>query len=150
MRYKLEMCLNLVGKNQFRTVKNQTGMGLPSALFLIVVLTLLLASMNQLNEVSSTAVGRDWLMSRAFYLAESGAQLSAVYGLNSDQALGSCDANFIQNQTFLGVGLDSCRLDVSCSAQNINSDIYLMFQSTGRCGTGLDEVSRTIEIKVRP
>ena len=135
---------------KYHRIKLQNGLGLPSALFLIVVLVILLATMNQLNDVSATAFGRQWLNLRAFYLAESGAQISAVQALNSEQVMASCDTSFISNQNVNTPGFIGCELNVSCSSQVVASETYYTFTSTGRCGNDPDSATRIIQIRLRP
>ena len=132
-----------------RYYHKQKGLGLPSALFLIVVLVLLLATMNQLNEVNTTAYGRQWLSLRAFLVAESGAQMSAVQALNSQQIMSACDNNFIDDQGIATTGLTTCVLNVSCSSQLVSGDTYYTFTSEGRCGSGADTATRIIQIRLR-
>jgi len=93
-----------------RKYTRQKGLGLPSALFLIVVMILIVTAINQLNEISAAAYGREWLSIRAFYAAESGAQISAVRALNPAQSLGVCDSNFISNQVLTSTGLSGCQV----------------------------------------
>jgi MSHA biogenesis protein MshP len=126
----------------------QKGLGLPSALFLIIVMILIVAAINQLNEVNASAYGREWLSMRAFYAAESGAQISAVRALNPSQALGACDNNFISNQVLSNPGLNGCRISVSCYSQSVEGDIYFTFTSTGTCGNGTDIANRVIQVRL--
>lgn len=134
----------------FIHARGQLGLGLPSALFLILIVALLLTTMNRLNNVSASAFGREWLSMRAFYVAESGAQISAVFSLNSEQLIGSCDANFIQDQIMLGTGLSDCILNVSCDVKTVSSKNYYTFTSEGRCGKNSDQAIRIVQIRVVP
>lgn len=126
----------------------QKGLGLPSALFLIVVMILIVTAINQLNEISAAAYGREWLSIRAFYAAESGAQISAVRALNPAQSLGVCDSGFISNQSLTSSGLNGCQVSVVCSSQTVASETYLTFTSTGVCGNGVDEANRVIQVRL--
>ncbi|GAA6134683.1 hypothetical protein NBRC116188_14720 [Oceaniserpentilla sp. 4NH20-0058] len=131
-------------------VKHQLGLGLPSALFLILILTLLLSAMNRFNDVNAAAYGREWLSLRAFYVAESGAQIAAVYSLNSEQTLSSCTANFIQDQLMTGIGFSECILNVSCDVKTVSSKNYYTFTSEGSCGLEKDQAIRVVQIRVVP
>lgn len=144
MRFRFEMY------HKHSAIKSQQGLGLASALFLILVLILLIAAMNQLNEINTTIYGREWLSVRAFYSAESAAQSAAVRVLNSEQGLGVCDDNFINNQMFSSVGLNQCRADVSCVLQTVNGDTFYTLTSTAQCGSGLDMARRIIQIRLKP
>jgi len=123
------------------------GLGLPSALFLIVVMVLIVAAINQLNEMNATAYGRDWLNMRAFYAAETGAQMAATYQLSSETAP-ACTGSFINNHSFSQAGLNGCRTSVSCSSQVVNSKTYITLTSTGQCGSGADISQRVIQIRL--
>lgn len=129
---------------------HQKGLGLPSALFLILVVTLLLAVMNQLNEMNARAYSRDWLSARAFYVAETGAQIAAVQALNPDQAMTNCSSQFINNLNMNVVGLSGCRINVSCLEQTVQGQIYYTFTSRGSCGENEDMATRFIQIRVAP
>lgn len=128
----------------------QKGLGLPSALFLILVLVILLATMNRLNEASATASGREWLSLRAFYSAESAAQLSAVHALNSEQSMTTCNASFMSNQTLSASGMSDCVINVICETQVVNTQTYYTFTNEGRCGSGVEAAARIIQIRVSP
>lgn len=140
----------LNNKSKYQTcLKNQKGLGLPSAIFLILVMTLLLAAINQINESSSSAKGREWLSMRAFYAAESGAQLAAVYQLTPEVAP-ACNASFISNLTLTATGLLSCNINVSCEEKIVNTVSYFTLTSTGVCGTGIDSATRAVQIRLAP
>lgn len=127
----------------------QNGLGLPSAIFLILVMTLLLAAINQINESSSSAQGREWLSMRAFYAAESGAQLAAVYQLTPEVAP-ACNTSFISNLTLNATGLMSCNINVTCEEKIVNTVSYFTLTSTGVCGTGRDSATRAVQIRLAP
>ena len=135
---------------KFKNIHKQSGLGLPSALFLILVLVILLATMNRLNEAGASASGREWLSQRAFYSAESAAQISAVYALNPEQTMLTCDANFISNQTFNVSGIGNCSMKVTCDVQVVDSQTYYTFTNEGQCGSGIDTATRIIQIRVSP
>ncbi|WP_283788576.1 hypothetical protein QNI23_000895 [Bermanella sp. WJH001] len=127
----------------------QLGLGLPSAIFLILVMTLILAAINQINESSAISQGREWLNIRAFYAAESGAQLAAVYQL-TPQASPSCDTSFISNLDLTSTGLNNCSISVSCEEKIVNLQSYITLTSTGVCGVGSDSATRVIQIRLAP
>lgn len=131
-------------------INKQQGLGLPSALFLILVLILLISAMNQLNDANANIYSREWLSQRAFYAAESGAQLSAVYVLNDQATLPNCNNNYISNFSFSNSGLSQCTVTVVCRSQIVSSDTFYTLTSTGTCGTGLEQANRIIQIRVKP
>ncbi len=143
------MCLNHGNKKTLKRFKQQ-GLGLPSALFLILVMVMVVAAINQLNEMNASAYGREWLSMRAFYAAESGAQISAVYVLNSAQVMPTCDVNFINAFNFPGNVLSSCILNVECSIQTVASQDYITLTSNATCGSGVDAATRIVQIRLVP
>lgn len=129
-------------------IKYQKGFGLPSALFLIVIMVLIIASINQLNEMNAQAYGREWLSQRAFYAAESGAQLAATYTLNSAETTPTCDADFIDNLSLTTSGLSSCTINVGCGTQDVASETFITLTSTGQCGSGPDQSTRIVQVRL--
>lgn len=125
----------------------QSGLGLPSALFLILIMVLIVAAINQLNEMNAAAYGREWLSMRAFYAAESGAQISAVYHLGSEVAP-ACNNNFIDNLDLTASGLSECTVDVNCTQLNPSDGrTYFTLTSTGSCGSGADTATRVVQVR---
>ena len=129
--------------------RSQSGLGLPSALFVILVLTLIISAMQNLNQLSAEAYGREWLALRAFYAAESGAQLAATYAINPDESAPTCNATFISALSFSDIGLNDCEVTVACEAQTVDGEQYWTMTSTGQCGTGGDQASRVIQVRLR-
>jgi MSHA biogenesis protein MshP len=127
---------------------HQRGIGLPAALFLIIVMIMIVAAINNLNEMNASAYGREWLSMSAFYAAESGAQTAAIYVLNPPSLMPTCDNNFISGLT--PAGLPACEVNVACSSQTVNSTTYITLTSTGRCGSGVDAATRIIQVRVQP
>ncbi len=126
----------------------QQGMGLPAALFLIVIMVMIVAGINQINEMNAATYGREWLSMRAFYAAESGAQTAAVYAINSSPAMPACDNNFINN--LIPSGIPSCSISVTCSSQTVDAEIYITLTSSATCGEGIDAATRVIQVRVQP
>jgi MSHA biogenesis protein MshP len=127
----------------------QRGLGLPTALFIILVMILVVAGINQINEMNASAYGREWLSMRAFYAAESGAQSAAVHALNSGQSMSTCDAAFISGVTPNVTGLRDCSISVSCESHVIATETYYTFTSTGQCGIGPDAATRIVQVRLQ-
>ena len=130
------------------SIQNQKGLGLPSALFLIVIMVLIVASINQINELSAEAYGREWLSQRAFYAAESGAQIAATHILNTSEPSPACNNSFISNLSLATPGLSTCIVNVECSSLVVSSETFLTLTSNGACGTGPDQASRIIQVRL--
>lgn len=128
----------------------QRGAGLPVALFIITVLALLVAGMAQLQESSGQAVSLQIQSQRAFYAAESGAQVAVARVLEG----GSCAA-LGGPLLFSEVGLSGCRAEFACSSILLDieggpaEETVFDLTSQGRCGTGTDQAERTVEVRVR-
>lgn len=133
-----------------RIFRSQRGAGLPIALFIITVLALLVVGMAQLQESSGRSVSLQIQSQRAFFAAESGAQVGVAQAL----AAGDCSA-VTSPKTFSTGGLNSCRAQVSCSSASAdiegNSALETVFSITsiGQCGSGSDRAERVVEVRVR-
>ncbi len=128
--------------------RRQSGLGLPAALFIILVMSLVAAAINRLNELNASAHGREWLSMRAFYMAESGAQAAVVHALNPAQPMAACNNGMLNNVTPNVAGLLSCRVTVDCETHVVDAQSYFTFTSTGRCGSGADATSRIIQVRI--
>lgn len=130
--------------------RSQHGAGLPVALFVITVLALIVVSIAQLQEGTGQSVSLQIQSQRAFYAAESGAQV----GLRDVLENNSCAA--LQSPlTFSASGLSGCQAVVSCQTlvadiqgDGVDDTIYVLV-SQGACGSGADQASRTIEVRAR-
>jgi len=129
-------------------VYQQTGMGLPAALFLIVIMVMIVAAINKINEMNAAAYGREWLSMSAFYAAESGAQTAAMYVLNTNVVTPTCDNNFINGLT--PAGMSFCSINVTCSSQNVDAENYFTLTSTAQCGAGRDAATRVVQLRLKP
>ncbi|GGC83550.1 pilus assembly PilX family protein [Marinobacter halophilus] len=127
----------------------QTGAGLPVALFIITVLALLVIGMAQLQESSSKAVSLQIQSQRAFFAAESGAQvaLSALL-LQGENIPLSCGIDISGTKSFASKGLAGCFAAISCSEFG-SAQSSLVIQSQGVCGVGADRAERMIEVRLR-
>ncbi len=127
------------------SLERQSGAGLPIALFIITVLALLVFGMAQLQQSSGEAVSLQIQSQRAFFAAESGAQLripSILEAIDKEETP-SCPAI----TTFSAAGLADCSASFDCAFDGSNEVFTLA--STGSCGSGADSASRTVEVKVQ-
>lgn len=128
---------------------SQRGAGLPVALFIITVLALLVVGMAQLQESSGRAVSLQIQSQRAFFAAESGAQV-AVRDVLEAASCGALDSPL----AFTASALDGCRASLSCESVTANisgpgGNTIFSIASTGQCGQGPEQATRTIEVRVR-
>jgi len=131
-------------------VNRQKGAGLPIALFVITVLSLIALQMTRQIEDSSNAVSLQVQSQRAFFAAESGAQTAMAQGLAS----GSC-SGFPRTLSFSEAALVGCQASLSCDLRQADLDSdgsnenILTLISSGQCGAGIDQAVRTIEVTLR-
>lgn len=123
----------------------QTGIGLPVAIFIITIMGLIAAAVNQMGETSSQAYIQNVLSIRAFYAAESGAQLRAQTVLSAIPC--SCGADLTYTFGATVKGLNLCSAATSCSQFTADSETYCTIESIGRCDNSKAE--RTIEVRVK-
>ncbi len=142
------MCLNTKIITDRPGLIKQKGLGLPAALFLIVIMVMIVAAINQVNEMNAAAYGREWMSMRAFYTAESGAQTAGVYVLNTSVTTPACDNSFINGLT--PAGMSFCTINVTCSSQTVDTLEYVTLTSTATCGQGEDAATRVIQVRVQP
>lgn len=114
----------------------QRGFALPAAIFIITVLALLTAAMGRLRETSALSYSIGINNSRAFYAAESAAQIGMYKIINANSCI---------SETLILPAFSQCTTTTNCSA--INSIFTL--RSTALCGSGIDQASRIIEVKFR-
>ncbi|KXS51737.1 MAG: MSHA bioproteinis protein MshP [Marinobacter sp. T13-3] len=124
--------------------RKQTGAGLPVALFIITVLALLVVGMAQLQESSGRSISLQIQSQRAFFAAESGGQVG-VNRVLADPTNPQCFANDTLN--FSNAGLSGCRAVIRCT--DITGNGLFEVISEGRCGTGQEAASRTVEVRLR-
>lgn len=128
----------------------QRGAGLPIAIFIITALALIVISMSQQQESSGAAISQQILSQRAFFAAESGAQAAVTEALHN----GGCSA-VPASLDFSEAGLNGCSATLSCSTveADIEGDpddetVYTL-GSIGQCGSGNEQATREIEVRVR-
>ncbi len=137
------MCPDRLGFNY------QSGAGLPVALFIITILALLVIGMAQLQQAGGESVSLQIQSQRAFFAAESGAQVGVREVLDA----GSCSA--ISSEVSFSVpGLSGCRAELSCTSVTANisgpgGDTVFSIESRGQCGAGPDRATRVVEVRVR-
>lgn len=130
--------------------RHQSGTGLPIALFIITVLSLIVLSMGQLQESSGRAIGVQIQSQRAFFAAESGAQVAIAASLPANRGDPvSCAAvpASIPDGSFAG-GLSGCTASIDCPGTDPSG--ILTITSEASCGSpGIDQASRTVEVRLQ-
>ena len=116
------------------------------ALFVITILALITVALTDLEQSSGVSFSLDVNSMRAFYAAESGAQVAMNRIFPPDTGGGSCVSPTV---TFTAKGLNGCRASIACSVVTVDSISYYTLRSTGACGSGLDLAERLIEVRAR-
>jgi MSHA biogenesis protein MshP len=127
------------------SLSKQSGIGLPVALFVITIMSLIAVAVNQMSATSSQAYSQNLLSTRAFYAAESGAQLRAQDTLSSQPC--SCGGSADVEYDFTVVGLNQCSALTRCTSFIANGDTFCTVSSIGRCNNSSAE--RAVEVRLK-
>lgn len=128
----------------------QSGAGLPIALFIVTVLSLLVLGMSQLQEGIGQSVSLQIQSQRAFFAAESGAQSAVRKALD-----GGCPSVLSASPlNFSADGLAGCSASLACEAVTADisgpgGDTVYTIVSMGSCGNDPYRTKREIEVRVR-
>ncbi len=125
------------------SIAKQSGLSLPVAIFIITIMSIIAVAVNRMNEASSQSYSQNILSSRAFYAAESGAQLRAHTVLSTAPCSCGSDVDF----SFSVVGLNSCNANTSCNQFIANGDTFCTITSIGSCDNS--NAQRTIEVRIK-
>lgn len=129
-----------------KAAKYQKGIGLPATVFIIVILSLIVSAMGDLTESSNIGFGQDYQSMHAFYAAESGAQVALNRVFVGGTACGGLsNLNFGSSEE----GLGDCSVVLSCSPVTVSGIEYRTFISTATCGSGLEQSTRSIEVRAK-
>ncbi|WP_018403717.1 pilus assembly PilX N-terminal domain-containing protein [Marinobacter gelidimuriae] len=131
--------------------KQQAGAGLPIAIFIVTVLSLMVLGMSQLQESSGKAISLQIQSQRAFFAAESGAQVVIAGMMPADPvACPEKPPEFIE-VPFAVEGLANCTAKVLVSSNKCTPDSGVVtVKSLGVCGIDTpEEARRTVEIRLR-
>jgi MSHA biogenesis protein MshP len=140
--------------------KKQQGSALIVAIFIIVVMTLLVAALSKLLTRSSESISYEVLGTRAFFAAQSGMEqgLAQLFPLTTPSVycaippLGLTGSESAAVTTLTGDGFQDCSYTLSCisgrAADAVTETIYYQLKSTGTCGNGPLQTSRTIQMEV--
>lgn len=140
------MFLSIIKNTQnISKFSKQQGLGLPVALFIITIMSLIAVAVNRLGEVSSQSYTQNILSVRAFYAAESGAQLRAQAVLSADPC--ACGATESITYDFTVAGLNQCSAITSCTSFIANSETFCTLVSIGRCDS--TNAERTVEVRLK-
>jgi MSHA biogenesis protein MshP len=124
----------------------QRGLGLVSAIFVIVVLALLVAGMSKVMMLSQSYRAQEILAARALLAAQSGTELHLSQLLHPDNS-GVCSSDSAAVLLTIN-GLEGCSYQATCNAIVIDTQSFFTVESIGRCGTGVDSATRIVRTRV--
>jgi MSHA biogenesis protein MshP len=133
--------------NDLRTsIRKQRGISLLLVLFVLVIVSLLVAALMRLNTGSQKIISQEILSVRALFAAESGAQAAAMRLFPITGLVQPC--NFAIN--FATAGLSGCTATVTCPAPVVAAGrtMYTV-KSEGRCNGGTEQSRRMITVGLR-
>ncbi len=131
--------------------RQQQGFGLPFAIFILVVLSMVGLALAALSDTTSEAVVFDVQSLRAFNAAQSGIELGLNQLLPPGAAERDCTESFFGSApsiTFGAGGLEQCQAIVSCRVNVSGGQNHFVLTSRGRCGAGVDLAERVIEVGI--
>ena len=141
----LNVILLKVKPNNRRLPSKQSGLGLPVALFIIIIMSLIAVAVNQLNLSSNQSYSQNVLSARAFYAAESGAQIRSQGVLSTLPC--TCGTNADITYDFTVSGLNQCQADTNCTSFEADGNTYCTIVSIGSCADKSAE--RAIEVRLK-
>lgn len=127
----------------------QSGIGLPAAIFIIVLLVVITAGINQLLDQNAQTYEEEINLTRAFFAAESGAgfAMNGIYPPEEYPAYAgtTCTGTSVSPITYnLAVdGVNNCTANVYCTLVPTAGSNFLTIESEGTCGA----VSRKIQVR---
>jgi MSHA biogenesis protein MshP len=127
------------------SLSKQSGISLPVAIFVITIMSLIAVAVNQMSETSSQSYSQNILSTRAFYAAESGAQLRAQDTLSAQPC--SCGGSTDVEYNFTVIGLNQCSALTTCTSFIANGDTFCTVSSIGRCNSSNAE--RSVEVRLK-
>ncbi len=122
----------------------QQGMGLPMALFIILILSIVGLAVNRLADTSSQNYSSNIAAQQAYLMAYSAIQQQLIDTLAAD----TCQCAAASSTVALAVaGLNSCQAVVSCSSFVAEGQTYCDLSSAASCDGG--NGTRTLEVRVK-
>ena len=118
------------------------GLGLPLAIFIITVMAFIALAINELSESGAKTVGVNVLSMRAFYAAESGANVVLAAAGTGAPCNSATTVNITSGN--MQAGLSQCRASVTCTPNGTVYDIT----STGICGSGAEQATRIVRVRL--
>lgn len=131
-------------RNRCSALHSQQGLGLISAIFVIVIIALLVAAMSKVMTIGQGYRSQEALATRALLAAQTGAELHLSELLHPDNG-NSCGNT---TRSLVVDGLQDCNYQASCAVVTISGQNFYTINSVGRCGSGVDSATRTVKVRV--
>lgn len=132
--------------NAARRIQRQAGLGLVGAIFLIVVVSMLALVMSRMLQTDAKIYSYEILALKAFYAADSGAQLGVNRAMPPSGGSTCADRNF----DFTDPPMASCSAQVTCESITAGGEEYLTLTSTGVCIAGSTRAERRLQVRIKP
>lgn len=126
----------------------QSGFSLPVAIFILVIMALIGTALVSLTQSSHQSLSQEVISTRAFYAAESGAQVALGQLFSLTGAAANCAAPY-STINFTATAMDGCSASVSCMSNTINGKTYYTLTSTGTCRFATLSATRQIELMAK-
>lgn len=127
--------------------RKQYGIGLPAAIFVITLMSVIAAAIAQLVSQNAQTYSEELNLSRAFNAAESGAGFAMNTIFPPEDYPDYANANkcpaLATVYDFVDKGLTACSAVVSCTLVTIDGDSYATIVSKGECG----DIERTVQVR---
>ena len=134
----------------FRNLNHSRGFSLPIAIFIITVMALIGTAMVSITQTGQESVASEIQSIRAFYSAESGAQLAMhqLFPLNGGAS--SCaNVTAVSPKTLSAGGFTGCIVTLGCDDSVHPSNSYFVITSTANCSFAGTVTSRTITVMAK-
>ena len=144
------MRLNYVNTHRsIISIKTQQGSSLVIAIFIIVVMALLGATLLKMVMTNEEDYAYEVLGTRAYNAAQTGLQwkLQQIFPLNTNPNVGACTDDGLALTTV--EGLNQCSAIVTCTAITHDSVNYFTVTSVGQCNINGETTSRMVEVQAK-
>jgi len=138
------------------SIKQQQGSMLVIALFIIVVMSLLAATLSRVLSSTADSVADEVYSAKAYYAAESGMDYGIYQVLRRNQVCADfpavtpiSGARNVQFDISNEVGLENCSVTINCQRIPVNNSSLFYLTSTGKCDGGKIIAEHNIEAEVK-
>ena len=129
------------------TFKQQQGAALMLALFVMVLLAVVLASIATLRSNASQAVVYEVQGQRTLWLAKAQLELALLRLYPLNQASQACSAVTPSVSTWNTGSWQNCSSTISCTEKTIDSQRIVRLVSTAECGSNEQTTSRQLVVE---